>query len=157
MKKLFLLTILLTSTICSNAQEFSVVILGDGYGSAKAQFTADASDVQKGMLDRPPFRQRRNQIVFYQGSYNNKFACKVISGNASLSHALDCSWSKIFKEAASVHPYSLVIVLVNKQGYGTGNTGIAVIGTGAHDNLTATNNLLGATYSERLQIGRAHV
>src|SRR3990167_9852925 len=107
---------------------FKIAIIGENYHQSEdALFKADAEIAKRGIMIRPPFKQRASQIEVTIFSGTNKFNCRVPRGSSIGNTVLVCDNTKIWK--AVKIPYEAIIVLVNGKGYGSGGQ-IAVVGMG---------------------------
>lgn len=135
---------------------YKFLIMGDKYGRRDQNlYLQDVESAKQGLLLRPPLAQRQSQIEFTVLDGNNGLRCAV-PRNASLGEGtLVCDVAKIQRVIGNI-PFDSIIILVNGAGFGSGDSPVATIGTGGHDNSAATNASLGGTFSTRLDSIVAH-
>lgn len=113
--------------------QLKIAIIGDGYTNRSEAhfFLSDVEIAKRSLLIRPPFKQRALQIAFTVLNGDNRFRCGVPKGTAPGAEVLICNIPKI-AEALEPNVYDIILVLVNKQGSGSSEGQLAIVGVGNH-------------------------
>jgi len=136
---------------------YNFVFLGSAYSgkSGRDLFLSDVEIGKAALLERPPIGLRRSQIAFLPGTWKGNFHCKVVGTPGY--HALQCKTANVLAECDKVTPaWNCAIIYLNGQGYGSGESRMAVIGVGNHDDSPATNTQFGGTFATRMGTLTAH-
>lgn len=149
MRKILTFFLALFAVASTVAQPYyHICVLGSNYSrKQQAIYDAEATNVKAELFLRPPFNRRITQIYFHFMNCRNSFRCDYSGGPGT--ETLTCNAGKIIT-AIDGTLNNDIVVLVSGKGFGSSDGArINVVGTGSHDNSTATNDFYGGNMFQR--------
>lgn len=129
----------------------NVVLLGNKFNNqTKNLFFQDCAWIMDDATTLHPVDSFNSigEIQFTIKLAKGNFNCTAIGGVGS--EALNCNWDKIIQAAGNSPQPDLIGVLSYGDGFGTGNTGIGVLGVGTNTTTTAIDLYYGCSLQYRI-------